>query len=132
MMFQPKLHDEQLRQPEKILFGSDRRTVFSQATGTYKINDGQNGLLKVDLSAPAINSILSGKIFAEGKKIDLLFNTVFLTGTKQKQVPINIATSLVGALGGQISQSTNSSQISQYLGHSAQAATADKTSLVGQ
>ncbi len=132
MMFQPKLHDEQLRQPEKILFGSDRRTVFSQATGTYKINDGQNGLLKVDLSAPAINSILSGKIFAEGKKIDLLFNTVFLTGTKQKQVPINIATSLVGAVGGQISQSTNSSQISQYLGHSAQAATADKTSLVGQ
>lgn len=131
MMFQPNLYRDQLREPEKILFDQNKRTVFSQATGIYKIEDGQNGLIKVDLSAPAINSILSGKIFAEEKKVDLLFNTVFLTGTKQKQIPINIATSLVGPTN-QLSQSTNSSQILQYLGYPNQTAAADKTSIVGQ
>lgn len=114
-MFTPQIYRDELRKPEQILFDPQAKTIFKQASGTIQINNGKDGRIRISTSAPAINAILSGSVMAENSTIDGLFNVIFLTGSKDKQTPINIATSLKGS-SDNIMQSTNLDQVKQYLG----------------
>ena len=114
-MFQPQANRQELQSLEKILFNPQAKTAFKQANGTIQINGGKEGRLRINVTAPAVNGILSGTINSETATADLLFNAIFLTGTRQKQMPINIATNLKGGIN-DLSQSTNLDQAKQYLG----------------
>ena len=115
-MFAVQTYRNELAEPEKILINSASQTIFKQASGTIQIGDGKGeGRVRINVSAPAINGILSGKINLANHTSDILFNAIFLTGSRQKQTPINIATSMKGATN-DLSQSTNSDQVRQYLG----------------
>lgn len=106
---------EELVKPENILLNKNARTVFKQASGNFSISGGQNGRIKIDVSAPAMNAILSGTFEPAKNSLDLLFNAIFITGTSKKQTPINIATSLKGKINEPL-ESTNIDQVKQYLG----------------
>lgn len=114
-MFDPSTYSQELRQPEEILFNPQSKTVFKQAEGEVQINKGSNGKFRIKINAPAINGILSGKLDANNQQVEGLFNVIFLTGNRNQQTPINIATNLSGELS-DISQSTNIDQVKQYLG----------------
>ena len=117
-MFAPQTYSQELLTPEKLLFNPEAKTIFKQASGTIQINGGKDGKVRINISAPAMNGILSGTFSAEDRVIDLLFNAIFLTGDATKQTPINIATNLRGKTDN-ILQSTNIDQVRQYLGLSA-------------
>ncbi len=114
-MFAPQIYANDLRNPEQILINSQAQTVFKQSDGTIQINGGKDGKLRANITAPAVNGILSGAINLENNTLDLLFNTIFLTGNSQKQTPINIATNIKGPINN-LAQSTNLDQARQYLG----------------
>ena len=78
-------------------------------------SNGKEGKLRINVSAPAVNGIISGSVNLVTNSADVLFNAIFLTGTRQKQTPINIATNLKGNISA-LSQSTNMDQARQYLG----------------
>jgi len=114
-MFALQTYHQELQNPEKILFDPQATTIFKQASGTIQINSGKEGRLRANVTAPAVNGILSGTVNAESNSIDALFNAIFLTGSREKQTPINIATNLKGKINA-LSQSTNLDQVRQYLG----------------
>jgi hypothetical protein len=104
-----------LNDPEKILINPDSSTTFKQASGTIQVTNGKEGKLRINASAPAVNGIISGSVNLVTNSADVLFNAIFLTGTRKKQSPINIATNLKGNIDA-LSQSTNIDQARQYLG----------------
>lgn len=114
-MFMPQNYAAELRNPENILLNPQSVTTFKQANGTIQLINGKEGKMRINVSAPAMNGILSGTISGENKTVDALFNVIFLTGNRNKQTPINIATNLKGSFGA-ISQSTNLDQARQFLG----------------
>ena len=114
-MFSASSYRQDLQTPEMILQNPQAITSFKQAKGTYQISGGQGGKLKIDLSAPAVNAILSGSYDPLNNTLDGLFNAIFLTGNIQKQTAINIATGLKGKTDN-LQQSTNLDQARQYLG----------------
>lgn len=114
-MFSSQQYRQELQNPEKILLNPESKTTFQQASGTIQINGSKEGRMRANITAPAINGILSGTVNVPNNTIDALFNTIFLTGNRQKQTPINIATNLKGNMDS-ISQSTNLDQAKQYLG----------------
>jgi hypothetical protein len=113
-MYFPQNYLAELSEPEKILLNKESITIFKQASGSIQINSGKEGKLRINVTAPAINGILSGTIAVENNNSNLLFNTIFLTGVNQRS-PINIATNFTGKIN-QLSQSTNFDQVKQYLG----------------
>ena len=128
-MFAPQNYHQELLTPEKILFNPEAKTVFKQASGTIQINGGKDGRVRINVSAPAMNGILSGTFSAEDGVIDLLFNAIFLTGDAAKQTPINIATNLRGKTSS-ILQNTNIDQVRQYLGLSQAGKSVEKSAIV--
>ena len=114
-MFTAQAYRDELQTPEKILFNKYSKTTFKKASGSISIKRGKDGNFKFNISAPALNGIASGKINAADNTIDGLVNVIFLTGTRQKQTPINIATSVKGDMSN-VSQSSNLDQVKQYLG----------------
>ena len=113
-MFLPQTYQEELQQPEKIIINDNAQTVLKQASGNISFSKSGGGKFKINIAAPALNGILSGKIDIASNKIDGLANMIFLTGDRQKQIPINIATSFKGNMN-EISQNTNLDQVRQYL-----------------
>ena len=77
-LFNINLYREELQLPEKILFNSQSKTIFKNAKGniSFKKSDGE-GKIRTEISAPAINSILTGSINNDTNNIDLLFNSIF-------------------------------------------------------
>lgn len=114
-MFTFRHHKQDLHDPEKILFNPKSETTFTQANGSISIKRKVNGSFKINLTAPALNGIASGKINLVSNHVDGLLNVIFLTGDRQKQIPINIATSLKGNMSS-ISHNSNLDQVKQYLG----------------
>ncbi|MBP7709937.1 MAG: AsmA family protein [Rickettsiales bacterium] len=112
-MFAPQKNALELRGPEKILLNPQGLTLFKKAGGSIKFSDGV-GKVSVSTSAVAINGVLTGAIDLPNNSTNLLFNTIFLTGTRQKQTPINIATNISGSLDA-LGQNTNMDQVRQYL-----------------
>lgn len=118
-LFNPSLFKEELQYPESILINENGKTVFNKADGIIKINKDNKGQVRFNMSAPAINSVLTGKIFTDKKSFDGLFNTVFLTGYSGKTIPINIATRINGNQDN-LKLLFNIDQVRQYLGLSKQ------------
>jgi hypothetical protein len=114
-MFAPQANMNELKTPEKILLNPDAKTIFNQANGTIQFNGEKEGRLRINVSAPAVNGILSGTIASGNSQIEALFNAIFLTGTRQKQRSINIATNLKGTPNA-LASSINIDQVLQYLG----------------
>lgn len=113
-MFQPRLHFAELKEPNKILMNEEARTIFQKASASIKIKEGF-AVIKSDISGLAFNSILSGKVNLDNYDSSMVFNTVFITGTRKKQIPISVATNFNGKMNN-LSQRTNYDQILQYLG----------------
>lgn len=114
-MFNIKLYQSELKDPEKILFNKDANTYFKQAKGVISFKNNAEDTIKIELNAPATNAILSGTIDSQKMTFDWLFNAVFLTGNSQKQTPINLAIKIKGNAN-EYSSSANTNQIRQYLG----------------
>ncbi|MES2961842.1 MAG: AsmA family protein [Pseudomonadota bacterium] len=114
-MFNPENNRASLNDPEKVLINPNSSTTFKQASGTIQVTNGKEGKLRISVTAPAVNGIISGSVNLVTNSADVLFNAIFLTGSRQKQTPINIATNLKGNIGA-LSQSTNMDQARQYLG----------------
>ncbi len=114
-MFAPLSYSQELSEPEKILFNQETKTEFKQAVGSIEINNVKGGKINIKTEALAINGILSGSLDVVNKTVDASFNTIFLTGNRKKQTPINIATNLKGKTDNLL-QSTNLDQVRQYLG----------------
>ncbi len=114
-MFAPKTNAQDLLEPEKVLLNPESSTAFKQAVGSIKINGATDGKLSANISGTAINGILTGTVNLSKNTVNSLFNVIFLTGTRAKQTPINIATNINGSFE-ELSQTTNLDQVKQYLG----------------
>lgn len=114
-MFYYQRYREDLKKPEDILFNADSQTTFSMAKGVVKIYRDHINSFKIDFQAPFINGVISGKTDIVKKDIDATAKIVFLTGSAQKQYPINIATALKGKFDN-FSQATNLDQVRIRLG----------------
>lgn len=114
-MTQPKQYANELQEPENILLNPDATTIFRQASGSIKLYGKAGGKIEAKISAPVMNGVLSGSINLASKSTNMLFNAIFLSGTRQKHTALNIATNLSGNISN-ISQSTNIDQVKQYLG----------------
>lgn len=114
-MFYPTNFRRELQNPEQILFNKNAVTIFKQASGTILLDKDKGSKVSINFNASAINGVLSGKINLSENSIDALANIIFVTGSRQKQVPLNIATALKGNMSN-ISQSSNLDQVKQYLG----------------
>ncbi len=113
-LFDPNNNLTELTNPQQILFNQNAKTVFEKATGELNISKTDENKLHVDLSSLAINGLVSGNINLVQKDINLTANIIFLTGTRKKQLPLNIISNLKGEIDN-FSQNTNLSQVNQYL-----------------
>lgn len=114
-MFAYKENFEDLKTPEKILFNSQSSTTLKQASGILAFKNSAEGKFKINIVAPVTNGIVSGKFDINSNKVEGFANVIFLTGNRQKQTPINIASNFKGNISNP-SQSSNVEQIKQYLG----------------
>ncbi len=113
--FYKQYYKDDLQEPEKILFNPESTTLFKEASGTIKANKNKDNSFKINLKTTAANGILSGKFDLNQNSIDSTLNIIFLSGNAQKQIPINIATSIKGEFGS-IMTSSNLDQLKQYVG----------------
>lgn len=113
-MFLPKKYFLELKEPNLVLENKDAKTVFQKSSASIKVKDGVADV-KSNISGLAFNSVLSGKINLTDYESNLMLNTIFITGTRKKQIPINIATNFNGKFNN-LSNITNYDQILQYLG----------------
>ena len=114
-MFNIKFYQKELQFPEKILFNPEAKSFFKQARGNITFKNNNDGKIRVEFFAPAVNSVLTGSINAEKQNFDWLFNALFLTGNTQKPTPINLAIKIKGSPQEYIN-TANTNQIRQYLG----------------
>jgi hypothetical protein len=114
-MFSIKEFANELSEPEKILENPQSSTQFLQGKGFVRLRGEKNSNFSISLSAPAMNSIFSGIIFLKDESINGTLNTIFLSGSKEKRIPINIATNVVGFFD-DVGFVSNLNQARQYLG----------------
>jgi NDP-sugar pyrophosphorylase family protein len=114
-MFSVKEFANELAEPEKILENKESSTQFLQGKGFLRLRGEKNSNFSISLSGPAINSIFSGIIFLKDESINGTLNTIFLSGSSEKKVPINIATNVVGFFD-DVGYVSNLNQARQYLG----------------
>lgn len=88
-MFNPKLYQSELQEPEKIIFNSNLQTFYNQARGNLNFKNSHTAKLRFELNGKALNSIVTGDFNSLEQQFDLLYNSVFLTGNSQKPVPLN-------------------------------------------
>lgn len=113
-MFNPFYFQAELEDPKSILSNKDAKTSLNKASGAISIKRGSENKYKIDFSGVAINGITSGKFDLLQQKIDGSSNIIFLTGTKKKQIPINILTNYKGKFNNILSN-TNMTQALQYI-----------------
>lgn len=114
-MFSIKEFANELSEPEKILENPQSSSQFLQGKGFVRLRGEKNSNFSISLSAPAMNSIFSGIIFLKDESINGTLNTIFLSGSKEKKIPINIATNVVGFFD-DVGYVSNLNQARQYLG----------------
>ncbi len=114
-MFSVKTFASELAEPEKILENKELSTQFVQGKGFVNLKGAKNSNFSLTLSGPAMNSVFSGIIFLNDESINGTLNTIFLSGTSEKKVPINIATNIFGFFD-DVGHISNLNQARQYLG----------------
>jgi hypothetical protein len=113
-MFRPRSNYEELKTSDQILFNAKNVTKYNQATGELLTSKGL-GKINVSLKGGLYNSVLSGNFNLVLNEIDLLYNTIFITGTKKDQIALKILTKIIGDFN-QYNQRTNLDQVREYLG----------------
>lgn len=113
-MFLPKTNFEELKEPKNIIDNPDSQTRFKSAIGSVIFKKG-NAKINTKVKGILSNSVLSGNVSLLDQEVKLAFNTIFMTGSKQKLSPILIATNIHGNIGN-LSSATNYDQILEYLG----------------
>lgn len=113
-MFNLSYYWQELQNPEKILYNEDAITTIKEASGGVSVGKSGSNNFKIDIAATAMNGIVSGNFDLEKKVIDGSANIIFLTGNRQKQIPINIVANLKGPFDN-ILQNTNIDQALQYI-----------------
>ena len=114
-MFSVKEFANELAEPEKILENKESSTQFLQGKGFVRLRGEKNSNFSLSFSGPAMNSIFSGIIFLKDESINGTLNTIFLSGSSDKKIPINIATNVVGFFD-DVGYVSNLNQARQYLG----------------
>ena len=114
-MFSVKTFASGLAEPEKILENKELSTQFVQGKGFVNLKGAKNSNFSLSLSGPAMNSVFSGIIFLNDESINGTLNTIFLSGTSEKKIPINIATNIFGFFD-DVGHVSNLNQARQYLG----------------
>ncbi|NBV06737.1 MAG: AsmA family protein [Proteobacteria bacterium] len=114
-MFYVNNFRQELQNPDKILSNPNSKTIFNQASGTITLDKDKGGKFSIKMSSPAINGVLSGKVDIAKNSIDGLANIIFVTGSRQKQIPLNIVSAIKGNMG-EIVVNSNLDQVKQYLG----------------
>ena len=114
-MFSVKTFARELADPEKILENKELSTQFVQGKGFVNLKGAKNSNFSLSLSGPAMNSVFSGIIFLNDESINGTLNTIFLSGTAEKKIPINIATNIFGFFD-DVGHVSNLNQARQYLG----------------
>jgi hypothetical protein len=112
-MFQPKKYSQELQDLEKILFNQNSTSYFKKVVGQLNINKDENKL-QTSFETDAANGVLTGKLDLVKNTIDASTNIIFLTGTSQAQIPINIASNVKGSINEPL-QNTNLDQAKQYI-----------------
>ncbi len=114
-MLLAKTFANELLDPEKIIENTDSSTQFTQAKGSITLSGERKSNFSFKLSAPNINSIFSGNIILKDESINGTLNTIFLSGSTERKIPINIATNIVGFFD-DVGYVSNLNQVRQYLG----------------
>ena len=114
-MFSVKEFANELAEPEKILENKESSTQFLQGKGFVRLRGQKNSNFSLSFSGPAMNSIFSGIIFLKDESINGTLNTIFLSGSSDKKIPINIATNVVGFFD-DVGYVSNLNQARQFLG----------------
>lgn len=114
-MFYPANFHQELQIPEKIIENPASKTTLKQASGTISIDQNKGGQFSINFSTTAANGVFAGKVDLSTNEIDGTSNVIFVTGSRQKQIPINIATALKGNIDNGIAINSNLDQVRQYL-----------------
>ena len=114
-MLSAKTFANELLDPEKIIENKESLTQYIQAKGSINLSGERNSNFSFKLNAPNINSVFSGIVIMKDESINGTLNTIFLSGSSEKKVPINIATNVVGFLD-DVGYVSNLNQARQYLG----------------
>jgi hypothetical protein len=114
-MFAQSSNMAALQNPEGILFDKNSTTILESAEGIMQVKNNGSGIFKINTTAVAANGIFSGDINIKNKRINGLYNVVFLSGTREKQVPLSIASNIKGDIA-DVVQTSNLNQVRQYLG----------------
>jgi uncharacterized protein involved in outer membrane biogenesis len=113
-MAQPTKYRDELVQPLRILYKDTTQSTFDNAAGAADFKRGSKNVFYIKTSTTGINGIVSGAIDNKNS-FDASGNFIFISGTRQNQIPINFAVNFNGQ-SGNINQSTNLNQVEQYLG----------------
>ena len=112
---QPKKYQVELGKLNNILYNPDIITTFTNVSGAFAIKKGENqGQLNIQTSSVGINGVVSGAFDIASQSFDSNANFIFISGTRQNQIPLNIAVNFKGSVGA-IEKSTNLTQVEQYL-----------------
>ncbi len=113
-LFDPLNNLQDLATPEAILFNKDAKTIFDTTNGELNISKNSENKFRANISSLAINAVVLGNINLVQKDVDLNANIIFLTGTRKKQIPLNIVSTIRG-YSDNLAQNTNLDQVKQYL-----------------
>ncbi len=114
-LFYYNSYRKELLNPEQILSNSASKSVFKQANGTISFDKEKGGKVLINLIGTTANSVLSGKIDLNTQTIDATHNIIFITGSRQKQIPITVASAIKGDIAN-VQVNSNLDQVRQYLG----------------
>lgn len=99
--------------PQSLLFNEKYQTTFKDMKGTFELSDNKN-LLRISSSAPGINGVTTGSINFPENSLNLSSQIIFLSGTRSKQIPINIIIANSGNME-KLENTANLSQVDQYI-----------------
>lgn len=114
-MARPKNFAEELKNPENILYGPNSKpTVLTDISGAFAIKKGNKDQFSIKTANVGINGVVSGEFDVENQSLNASANFIFISGTRQTQVPINVATNFIGKSGA-LERTNNFNQVTEYL-----------------
>ena len=109
-----KYYKSELEDPLKILFDSNRNTFIKDAKGSFGIKRGKESSLRINTSSLGMNGLTTGSIDLLNNNFNGVSKFIFLTGTKKRQNPLNVAISYNGPIDSLL-KNANLDQIKQYV-----------------
>jgi hypothetical protein len=114
-MLAPYQYKAELHNPLNILFGAGNKSYFREASGKLDIRrNNRENKLRIETTSTGINSVTTGSVDLANNIFDGSSNFIFLTGSRQRQIPINVAINYKGKFGN-VASTANIDQVNQYL-----------------